>query len=336
MKMISIDEFHKNQMEYFNEIKTIIIPNFKKEKEQLKSKLLLENKIENRLYIIDEIKNIKQKIFNIKFLEKNYLLKNIKHLEIYYNNKKDVENNINEKSNLNDFFNVLPIEKEVNTNRDFWNVNDKPFIDYYNQSVCTVCNIEMKETEYGFFVCEKCNSISKNIINENKNENNMDRIINNSCYLRLSYFKKIINQLNGRATMKISTEVIQIIKNRIEIEKLKNINYYIIKELLKKLKLKKYIDQIVHILSLLGIHIIQMPDTLINKLCSIFQSLQEPFHKYCDKSRVNFFPYHFIVYELLMYLGEKQYIQHNSILKNIEKNQNQNELFEKCINEITI
>ena len=63
--MISIDEFHKNQMEYFNEIKTIIIPNFKKEKEQLKSKLLLENKIENRLYIIDEIKNIKQKIFNI-------------------------------------------------------------------------------------------------------------------------------------------------------------------------------------------------------------------------------------------------------------------------------
>ena len=81
----------------------------------------------------------------------------------------------------------------------------------------------MKENEDGFFVCEKCNSINTDIINENKKENNMDRIINNSCYLRLSYFKKIINQLNGRATMKIIPEVIQLIKNRIEIEKLKNI-----------------------------------------------------------------------------------------------------------------
>lgn len=79
----------------------------------------------------------------------------------------------------------------------------------------------MKENDDGFFVCEKCNSINRNIINENKNENNMDRIINNSCYLRLSYFKKILNQLNGRATMKILPGVMQTLENRIKIEKLK-------------------------------------------------------------------------------------------------------------------
>lgn len=79
-----------------------------------------------------------------------------------------------------------------------------------------------------------------------------------------------------------------------------------------------------------------MSDTLINKLCSIFQSLQEPFHKYCDESQVIFFPYHFIVYKLLVYLVEYRYIQHIPILKNIEKNQNQNELLEKCITGITI
>ena len=127
--MISIDELHRNQMEYFNEIKKIIIPNFTKEHEQLKIKLFLENKIETRLCIIDKMKDIKQKIFNIKYLEKNYLLKNMKYLDIYYTNKKDIEKNTNEKSNLDDFFNILPIEKEINTNRDFWNVNNKPSID---------------------------------------------------------------------------------------------------------------------------------------------------------------------------------------------------------------
>ena len=127
--MISTDELHRNQMEYFNEIKKIIIPNFTKEHEQLKIKLFLENKIETRLCIIDKMKDIKQKIFNIKYLEKNYLLKNMKYLDIYYTNKKDIEKNTNEKSNLDDFFNILPIEKEINTNRDFWNVNNKPSID---------------------------------------------------------------------------------------------------------------------------------------------------------------------------------------------------------------
>ena len=79
-----------------------------------------------------------------------------------------------------------------------------------------------------------------------------------------------------------------------------------------------------------------MPDTLIDKLCIIFQSLQKPFQKYCPKLRSNFFPYHFIIYKLLIYLGESQYIQHVPFLKNIEKNQNQIDLFEKCISEINI
>ena len=47
---------------------------------------------------------------------------------------------------------------------------------------------------------------------------------------------------------------------------------------------KKYIDQTVHILSLLGIHITQMPDSSINRLICSFQSLQEPFGNYCPKS----------------------------------------------------
>ena len=335
--METIDQFHKKQMDYFQEIKNIIIPSFQKERIVLKNKLIVENNYEEKLLIIDKIKEIREKIKNIKFLEKNYLLKNMNHLEIYYNNKKEVENNNNEKTVLNEFFNISPVEETVeNTNDKFWNCNNKPHLKYYNQNMCQSCDMEMKETEDGFYICDNCFFINKNVINENKNENTIDRIVNNTSYMRMAYFKKVINQLNGRPTMKIKPEIIVLIKSRIEIEKIQIINFYVIKNLLKKLKLKKYIDQIVHIISLLGITVPQMSDHLVDKMCFLFQAIQEPFQKYCPKIRSNFFPYHFIVYKFLLYLGETQYIQNIPILKNIEKYQNQNELFEKCIGEISI
>ena len=96
----------------------------------------------------------------------------------------------------------------------------------------------MQENEDGFYICNNCFFINKEIIIENKIENSIDRIIQNTGYMRMSYFRKVINQLNGRAAMKIKIEIIDLIKNRIEIEKIKIINFYVIKNLLKKLKLK--------------------------------------------------------------------------------------------------
>ena len=75
---------YTNQINYFQEIKNIIIPNFQKERQVLKNKLIVENNLEEKLIIIDKIKEMKEKLKSIKFLEKNYLLKNMNHLEIYY------------------------------------------------------------------------------------------------------------------------------------------------------------------------------------------------------------------------------------------------------------
>ena len=160
--METIDQYHKKQMDYFQHIKNVIIPNFQKERELLKNKLIVENNLEEILLIIDKIKELKQKIKSVKFLEKDYLLKNMKHLEIYYNNKQEVEKNNNEKSNLNDFFNILPLEEKVkNTNQLFWSCNNKPQLQFYNQNECQSCNLEMHETEDGFYVCSNCFFINK-------------------------------------------------------------------------------------------------------------------------------------------------------------------------------
>ena len=196
--MTTIDTFHKIQMKHFHEIKTILIPNFQKEREILKNKLSVEKNLEKKLLIIDQIKEIKQNILKIKFLEKNYLLKNMNHLEIYYTNQKEIENNNNSKLNINDYFNVLPNEEKLtNTHQDFWNSNNKPTLQYYNQNICQTCNLELLETDDGFYICNNCSFINKDIINENKNDVPLDRITNNSCYLRLFYFYSIFNYLNN-------------------------------------------------------------------------------------------------------------------------------------------
>ena len=52
--METIDQYHKNQMDYFQQIKNVIIPNFQKERELLKNKLIVENNLEERLLIIDQ------------------------------------------------------------------------------------------------------------------------------------------------------------------------------------------------------------------------------------------------------------------------------------------
>ena len=68
--MTTIDTFHKQQMKYFHEIKNNIIPNFKKEREILKNKIIVEKDLETKLFFIDKLKEIKQNILKIKFLEK--------------------------------------------------------------------------------------------------------------------------------------------------------------------------------------------------------------------------------------------------------------------------
>ena len=321
-------------MKYFHEIKTTIIPNLQRKKYSHKSYYIVEKDLETKLLLLDKIQDIKNEIKKLKHLEKDYLLKIMNYLEIYYNNIQNIQDNKNEKSNINSFFNIPPFETNLkNTCINFWNANGKPNFEYCIENICTSCNIEMKQSDEGY-VCDNCCYISHDII-DNSRDVHIDRISTTS-YLRLSYFRKTINQLNGRSTMKICHNVMELIKKRIEIEKIEIINYIVIKQLLKKLKLKKYIDQIVHIMSLLGIPIIQMPDSLVEKLCIIFHSLQIPFQKYCPKLRSNFFPHHFVIYKLLIYLGESQYIQHIPFLKNIEKNQNHIDLFEKCIREINI
>ena len=63
--MDTIDNYHTKQINYFQEIKNVIIPNFQKEREILKNKLIIENNLDEKLIIIDKMKELKENIRKI-------------------------------------------------------------------------------------------------------------------------------------------------------------------------------------------------------------------------------------------------------------------------------
>ena len=229
-------------------------------------------------------------------------------LEVYYNNIKLINENKHSINNTLHFFNKHTInELNFSNNQQYWKSNRRCNIIYYDPMICSFCNGEIVQE-----FCTKCFSINKLLIDNSCNTNNssnINNIITDNSYKRIIHLKKILNQMNGKNTMKIPNTIIDDIRNRMKIQKIELLNYDILYDILKKLKLIKYFYQINHILSIFNVKIDVMDYTLIDSICHVFTLLQEPFNKYRVNKRSNFFSYNFIIYKILEYLNEMTFIK---------------------------
>lgn len=263
--------------------------------------------------------NDKEKMKEIVREENKYLLQNFHYLEEYYTNIDLISKNQNEKIKIN----------EINSENKYWQHNGVR-LTYYKSNICNNCNSEMVEDE-AFLTCKKCSTFHPILLSSTTDEVHLP---SNVSYSRLSHFKKTIYQFCGIKTMNIKMFDIESIKNRIKYDRVSKINYNSINTILKKLKLKKYIDQIYHILYILG-HVNQVPkidDNIVNKLIFLFNAIQEPFNRL--KINSNFFNYKFTLYKLLVYLDFQEINPFIPRIKNIENLKLQNELFDRCLLQI--
>ena len=329
---MSIDNHYQSKMKYFREIQNIIIPNLIKEKQEIKQKIKHIIDLDTMFLYKDAINNINNKIKNVKYQEKHYLLENMHLLEVYYSNIKLINETKNNINNTFHFFNKHTInEINFSNNQRYWRNNGKCDVIYFDPMICSFCNGQIVQD-----FCTSCFSINKTLIDNSCNNinNNSNIIITDNSYKRIIYLKKILNQMNGKNTMSIPINIIDDIRNRMKLQKIELLNYELLYDILKKLKLKKYFYQMSHILSIFNVRIDVMDYTLIESICHIFTLLQEPFNKYRINKRSNFFSYNFIIYKILEYLNETTFIKKIPKLKNIEKERKQNELFDLCIKSI--
>ena len=148
----------------------------------------------------------------------------------------------------------------------------------------------------------------------------------------MNHFKEILAQFQAKETTQIPEEVIESIRNRIKKERITDhsqINYDVMRDLLRKLGLNKYFEHIQYINSLFGIKPPVMNEELHETLCILFIEIQKPWAIHCPANRTNFFNYTYTLYQLCVLLDQTQYLPYIPMMKDREKQLEQDMIWKK-------
>ena len=356
--IVTLDNRHKEMQLHFLNVTNIIIPNLLKEKKELASVLNNEEEIrkipvEKQLELKDHFSDIKNTLKTHKNNIKQYYLSNSKYIFDYFENKKEISKGTNKTKILNSFFKINDSTDRDRTN-ELASINDnnvKKFLSNIDQSfinvndfvfqtdTCKHCNVgELIPVEHeGILVCNNC---SKYVVYFFESEKpSYKEPPKEACfyaYKRINHFKEILAQFQAKETTQIPPEVIdniklQIKKERISLSKFTNTKA---KDVLKKLGYNKFYEHIPYIKDKLGIKPPTMTPQLEEQLCNLFMEIQGPYAKFCPDDRVNFLNYYYTIYKLCELLRQTQFLSYFPLLKDREKQIEQDEIWKKICAEL--
>ena len=355
--IITIDTKHDEMLEYFKNIDEVLIPDLKTKKENYVSiiKNLKKNDMDKYMDLKDKILEINDEIKKLKREKKKYYVENSSYIFNYFEEKKKVSNGDNNQNMnvLNSFFKIKSKDtNEENINSDkymnsrmtyqkYWKNIDNEVLnikDYVVPSdICSSCNNGelISQDEEGILICNNssCGKFVTYIIDGSKpNNKEPPNEVSYTAYIRLNHFKEILAQFQAKETTQIPEEVIDAIKNRIKKERITDysqINYDVMRDLLRKLGLNKYFEHIQYINSLFGIKPPVMNEELHETLCVLFIEIQKPWAIHCPANRTNFFNYTYTLYQLCVLLDQTQYLPYIPMMKDREKQLEQDMIWKK-------
>ena len=360
----TIDIKHSEMLERFNNIEEVLIPNLKREKEELKEKVKesKETELDEFMRIKDRVTEINKLLKNLKLEKKNYLLDNSKHIFSYFEQKKQISNDSNlenqNKKVLNSFFKIKSKNEESeNINSEKYSNSKKSYLKYWTNVTneinniqdylisideCSFCNKGelIPQDEEGILICNniKCGKFISYIVDNSKPTNKEPpNEVSYTAYIRLNHFKEILSQFQAKETTQIPEEVIDAIKARIKKERITDmsvINYDKMREILRKLGFNKYFEHIQYINSLFGVKPPVMNEELHETLCVLFIEIQKPWAVHCPPNRTNFFNYTYTLYQLCVLLDQTQYLPFIPMMKDREKQLEQDMIWKKVCNDL--
>ena len=198
----------------------------------------------------------------------------------------------------------------------------------------------ISQEEEGILICNnaKCGNFVVHIVDNSKpNNKEPPNEVSYTAYIRLNHFKEILSQFQAKETTQIPDKVIERIKSRIKKERITDmstINYDKMREILRKLGLNKYFEHIQYINSIFGIKPPVMSEELHETLCVLFIEIQKPWAVHCPADRSNFFNYTYTLYQLCVLLDQTQYLPYIPMMKDREKQLEQDMTWKKVCNEL--
>lgn len=212
---------------------------------------------------------------------------------------------------------------------------------FKNNFNCKVCEGHIViDYSQGYTICYDCGNMDRysyGTVSE-WNISETHEFIKPFTYKRTNHFKEWLNQLQGKEGTTISTEVFNIISRELQKQRItdkKDVNFNKIKEILKKLNLTKYYENIPYIINrLTNVKPLVVNPILSEKLIKMFNDIQAPFEKHCPKERKNFLSYSYTLYKFFQLLDEPDYLSYFSLLKSRDKLFEQEVIWKKICDEL--
>jgi len=206
------------------------------------------------------------------------------------------------------------------TNRDY---NKKEPINFAVK--CKSCNDDMKLNQSdGIFVCKGCGCIEYLLIESDKPNYKEPVPDSNSVatYRRINHLNEILSQIQAKESTDVPDDIfdkiyLHIGKYRI---KKKDINFFSMQKILKKLGLRKYYEHASHIVfKINGCFPPTFTREMEDKIRNMFKKIQKPFELYCPKERKNFLSYSYVIHKFCELLELDDYLKYFPLLKNPKK-----------------
>jgi hypothetical protein len=278
----------------------------------------------------------------------NYYLDNGTLLNEYYSNNNKINK---DKSGILSFFNS-DNDNDDNSKDEYSkkeiideymsNINDKyltnKFKDKYFHN-CEICNTILNYSEIDSeIICNNCGLTKKIMIFTEKNSyNDPPREVSYYAYKRINHFNEWLAQFQAKEKTELPEKLYIDIKDEIKKNNINNdqIDYKLIRSLLKKLSYNKYYEHIPHIICVITG---KQPPTLDPKteeiLRSLFKEIQIPFINNCPKDRKNFLSYSYVLHKFCQLLEYDELIKYFPLLKSREKLQQQDNIWKNICKDL--
>ena len=213
--------------------------------------------------------------------------------------------------------------------------------DTNGEDFCKSCDVPMRLVPHrALMVCTRCGCFSSYIDSTTSSMAYGDGIEINSmyCYKRLNHFRLQLAQLQATESFEVPQDII----DRVLFELLGmgivnpgDVTLRTLREILKKMRLRKQYDHIAQIHSrVTGIPPIRLPPEIEERLRLMFISIQSPFNKACPAERTNFLSYKYILYKFCQLLGLDQILPLLSLLKGKDKLLRQDKIYREICKEL--
>lgn len=335
----NIDLHHRQLVNTYATAIQFEIPRLKRERDLLRA----ENRQQSTSAAVcasntHRIKCIRLQIAKIESDYREYMSVSARSVFHFYEEKQQMAsgNNAINRNSMSDFFNMASVDNNDSDShtqsglcsdtlyRQYWkNVNGNithasDFI--MDTTTCVSCGTGelIPQEEDGILVCNNmlCGKYISHIIDNQKATHcEVQNEVYYTAYNRLNHFKEILSQFQAKQTTTIPQHIIDKIAARMTKERMSknDICYSQMRHILTVLELSKYFEHIQHINAIFGVRPPMMDAELHDTLCVLFLEIQTPWSMCCPASRVNFFNYTYVLYQLFILLDQKQFLRYTSV-----------------------